>query len=380
LSELAASYVLPLKWAEARPLDELSAYLRMLAGRVEVIVVDGSPPERFGRHHREWASFLTHMPPDPRFRFLNGKVNGVLTGVERASNEAVVIADDDVRYGWDDLEGVVAELDRADVVRPQNYYDPLPWHARWDTARILLNRVLGGDFPGTLAVRRSTLLATGGYDGDVLFENLELMRTVEAAGGVVIAAPACFVRRLPPSFRHFLGQRVREAYDEWARPVRMVVSLAVLPSVTWTAVRGRWAPLALGGAATVVAAEVGRRRAGGARRFPASCSLLAPAWVLERAVCSWVACLHRIRGGCPYAGARLVRAATPVRHLRQRLSPRFRGLRHDVDHPPVRVPKEEPAYTPLLVPQGVHDFDASVEGGGMDRVDVGHLNGDDRRV
>jgi hypothetical protein len=313
---LSASYVLPLKWAEDGPLEELTAYLRELAAELEVIVVDGSPPERFQEHHQAWAGFLTHTSPNPRFRFLNGKVNGVLTGVERASHDAVVIADDDVRYRWDELEQVVAGLQDADVVRPQNYYDPLPWHARWDTARILLNRVLGGDFPGTLAVRRSTLLATGGYDGDVLFENLELMRTVEAAGGVVAAAPGCYVRRLPPTPGHFLGQRVREAYDEWARPSRMVVSLAVLPAVSWAVARCRPAPLTLGAAAIVLTAEVGRRRAGGARRFPASCALLAPGWVLERGVCSWVACVHRIRGGCPYAGARLLRAATPVRRLR----------------------------------------------------------------
>jgi hypothetical protein len=322
---LPVSYVLPLKWVEAGPLDELTAYLRMLANRVEVIVVDGSPAERFCEHHRRWGGFVRHLVPDVRIRFLNGKVNGVLTGVDAASHDAVVIADDDVRYGWDDLQQTVAGLEQADVVRPQNYYDPLPWHARWDTARILLNRVLGGDFPGTLGVRRSTLVATGGYDGDVLFENLELMRTVEAAGGVVLAAPWCFVRRLPPTPAHFLDQRVRQAYDEWARPVRMAVSLAVAPVVIWTIVRRRFSSLAVGAVATVVTAEVGRRRAGGAARFPASSSLLAPGWVLERAVCSWVACLHRARGGCPYAGARLLSAATPVRRLRARHSDHARS-------------------------------------------------------
>ena len=39
---------------------------------------------------------------------------------------------------------------RHDLVRPQNYFEPLPWHARWDTARTLLNRGLGRDYPGTL--------------------------------------------------------------------------------------------------------------------------------------------------------------------------------------------------------------------------------------
>ena len=314
---LDASYVLPLRWSDDGPLDDLTAYLRTLATRVEVIVVDGSPAERFAAHHRAWAWFSYHMPPDPRFEFLNGKVNGVLTGLRQAGHEAVVVADDDVRYRWEELEHVVSALDSADVVRPQNYFSPLPWHARWDTARILLNRATGGDLPGTLGVRRSTLIEMGGYDGDVLFENLELMRTVEAAGGVVRHEPGCLVGRLPPTTSHFVGQRVRQAYDEWARPARMVAGLALLPSVAWLTARRRLAPLAAGTAATVVIAEAGRRRDGGRSRFPATSSLLAPGWVAERAVCSWLALARRAAGGCPYAGARFVHAATPARRLRR---------------------------------------------------------------
>ena len=311
-----ATYVLPLRWVEDGPLDDLSTYLETLARRLEVIVVDGSPPERFAEHHRAWGSFAVHVPPDPRFRFLNGKVNGVLTGIERAGHEAVVLADDDVRYRWEDLERVITALDHADLVRPQNYFWPLPWHARWDTARMLLNRALGGDFPGTLAVRRSTVLAVGGYDGDVLFENLELMRTVEAAGGVVLHDPGCLVRRLPPTTGHFVRQRVRQAYDEWARPGRMVASLTILPSVAWLVAHRRVGTLATAAAASVATAEAGRRRDGGARCFPMSCSLLAPAWLAERAVCAWLALVRRMTGGCPYAGVRFVRAATPVLRLR----------------------------------------------------------------
>ncbi len=313
---LPATYVVPLRWVEDGPLDDLTAYLAMLAGWLDVVVVDGSPPGRFVEHHRAWDAFATHVPPDPRFRFLNGKVDGVLTGIALARHEAVVLADDDVRYGWSELQRVIAALEHADVVRPQNYFRPLPWHARWDTARTLLNRALDGDFPGTLGVRRSTLLDLGGYDGDVLFENLELMRTVEAAGGVVLHDPGCLVRRLPPTARHFVRQRVRQAYDEWARPARMAASLAILPAVTWLVARRRVGALAAAAAVTVATAEVGRRRHGGRRYFPATSSLLAPAWVTERAVCAWLALVRRATGGCPYAGARFVRAATPVRELR----------------------------------------------------------------
>ena len=316
---LEASYVLPLRWDHDGPVEELGEYLQDLARGVEVIVVDGSAPDRFARHHRRWGSFVRHLPPDPDFGFLNGKVNGVLTGVFGASNEAVVVADDDVRYGDEQLRRVIAGLADADLVLPQNYFWPLPWHARWDSARSLINRVLGGDFPGTLALRRSTLAAVGGYDGNVLFENLELVRTVRAAGGRVRRDPGCFVRRLPPTSRRFLDQRVRQAYDELARPPRLAASLAVLPSVAWLARRRRWRPLVMSAGAAVVLAEGGRRRGGARSVFPPSTSCLAPAWVLERAVCSWVAVGWRALGGCPYSGTRIIRAATPTRVLRRRL-------------------------------------------------------------
>src|SRR5204862_3284412 len=154
-------------------------------------------------------------------------------------------------------------------------FDPLPWHARWDTARTLLNRSLGADFPGTLAVRRSSLLGAGGYDGDVIFENLELMRTIRAAGGSVVSPLDLYVARRPPSAEHFLSQRVRQAYDDFAIPARMAAWLGVLPALGLALARGRRREAAVAAAGLVGMAEVGRRRAGGSRHFPASASALA---------------------------------------------------------------------------------------------------------
>jgi hypothetical protein len=154
-----------------------------------------------------------------------------------------VIADDDVRYDADALRRLLDRLRESDLVRPQNYFDPLPWHARWDTARTLLNRSFGADFPGTLGVRRSRFLAMGGYDGDVLFENLELIRTVRADGGQVDSPLDLYVRRPPPSSAHFRGQRVRQAYDDLALPTRMALELALIPAVALGLSRRRPGPL-----------------------------------------------------------------------------------------------------------------------------------------
>ena len=307
------TYVLPIKRASdsGPPSTEMTTYLRHIAELCQLVVVDGSGPAAFAAAHDAWAGFARHIPPDPDLRCRNGKVHGVLTGLRRAEFEHVVIADDDVRHDIGSLARIDAILDEFDAVVPQNYFDPTPWHAHWDTARTLCNRAFGHDLPGTVGVRRGTLLAAGGYDGDVLFENLELLRTVRAAGGRVTAPLDLYVARRPPTTRHFLSQRVRQAYDELARPWRFAVSLALLPSSAALAKRTPRA-IALGAAGIVAVAECGRRRANGRSRYAFVSSLMAPLWTLERAVCAWLALGHRLRGGCPYAGQRLRIAAHPT--------------------------------------------------------------------
>jgi hypothetical protein len=318
------SYVLPYRGGSLEGDDEeLGDYLRWLSSRVDLIVVDGSRPAAFRIHHEEWGSFATHVPPDPSISCLNGKVGAVLTGLRLAANGSVVIADDDVRYDDATLAEMRELLRGADLVRPQNVFDPVPWHARWDTARSLVNRAFGSDHPGTLGVRRSFVDRIGGYDGNVLFENLELVRTVAAAGGRIVDAPGLYVRRRPPSVVRFLEQRPRQAYDDFAQPLRLGLFLSLGPAVVLAA-RRRPVALLAGAGAAVAAAEVGRTRHGGARIFDRLSPLFAPIWMLERACLVWLALLSRFgRGGCAYAGRIIPRAANPPRVLRRRLRSRL---------------------------------------------------------
>jgi hypothetical protein len=319
---------LPLRWTEAGPIEELAAYLREIDGEVdEILVVDGSPSPLFDRHRAALAGVARHLPPHRDLNFQMGKVNGVITGVRESESETIVIADDDVRYDPRSLRRTLALLLEADLVRPQNYFDELPWHARWDTARSLLNRVFTGDpafpvgdFPGTLAVRRDTFLRSGAYDGDALFENLELMRTIRAAGGTIVSPLDLYVARRPPDTAHFLSQRVRQAYDDFAIPARFVTFLALPPLAAelLRRDRGRW--LGAAGLASVVVAEFGRCRADGRRHFSPSGSLLAPVWIVERSLCCWAALAERRAGGVRYGDRRLPHAATSLRRLRRRYS------------------------------------------------------------
>jgi hypothetical protein len=144
------------------------------------------------------------------------------------------------------------------------------------------------------------------------------MRTIRAAGGRVATPLGLYVARRPPTSGHFFSQRVRQAYDDFAIPLRIGVFLAIAPLAIFSLLRRRPLPVALGALASVGVAEAGRRRAGGAARFPASSSLFTPAWIAERAVCAWLALGARLRGGVRYGDVRLPRSASSPRLLRRR--------------------------------------------------------------
>ena len=317
MTVLDASYVLPLRWTEGSGRDELTGYLRWLSGLVEVFVVDGSAVEIFEANSGAWGSFVKHVRPDPDLHFLNGKVDGVVTGLRAATFARIVIADDDVRYDQSSLRRVIDALDGADVVRPQNFFDPAPWHAQWDTARTLLNRAVSADYPGTLALRRGAL-GGDGYDGDVMFENLELLRTAAARGARIVSRLDLYVARRPPSSSHFWAQRVRQAYDDFAIPLRMALWLGLVPAGITCARRRAVKTSLLAALGAVGVAEIGRRRDGGRAYFSPVASLMAPAWLAERAITSWLALGQRLTGGCRYGDVVIPKAGSSLRSLRRR--------------------------------------------------------------
>jgi CBS domain-containing protein len=312
---VSAEVVVPVRWGRVDPTAEadFEAHLALLRQFCDVTVVDGSEGTHADLRRARWARLVRVMRPDPRFGGANGKVAGAMTGIEAARHERVVLADDDVRYDRAGLTSLVQALHDADLVLPQNYPTRFPWWAWWESGRVLLNRAVAADWPGTCAVRRSAVLAAGGWSSDVLYENLEMARTIRAAGGRVVHRPDLLVPRHPPDLRHFLRQRVRQAYEDQAQPLRLGLAAAVVPAALGLARRPRL--LATAAASLVAVAEVGRRRSGASRVFPAHTPLAAPVWVLERGVCTWLAFVARARGGVAYHGRRMPVAAHSPRWL-----------------------------------------------------------------
>ncbi|HEY0081259.1 MAG TPA: glycosyltransferase family 2 protein [Pyrinomonadaceae bacterium] len=291
-------------------------YFRSVAASgFDVLVVDGSPPEVFAAHGEVWQGSCRHAPVDPQFKYLNGKVNGIHTGVAISGRERIILADDDIRYTPDNLRRMFALLADFEMVRPQNYLKPLPLWARTEAARMLINRawIAEGDYPGTLGVRRSAMLRVGHYDGDVLFDNEEIVRHFRAQGAHVCYARDFFILKHPPSWRKWLEQRPRQAYEDFVMRAKTAF-FTLLPlalALVWSVFGWRWAlafaALVAVGSVLVAACGLGDR----ARRFfPPRLCLYAPIWIAERVVSTYWAFYWRIvYGGYPF-GNKLVSKGT----------------------------------------------------------------------
>ena len=80
-SPRAFTYILPIKADSSQAAGELGDYVRWIAARGEVIVVDGSAPAIFDAHARAWGAEVRHVAPAAELATPMGKVGGVLTGV-----------------------------------------------------------------------------------------------------------------------------------------------------------------------------------------------------------------------------------------------------------------------------------------------------------
>ena len=317
--DIVATYLLPIRRAQL-DLDEverLGDYFKLLrlAG-CEVFIIDGSPKAIFDEHKKYWERFSRHVAPDPKFTFLNGKVNGVHTGVALASTERIILADDDIRYTTADVKRMCLLLDSFEMVRPQNFIDPRPLWARLETARVLINRgaLRAGDYPGTCGFRRSTMLRVGPYDGDVLFDNEEIVRHFALHRATINYALDFFILKRPPTFTKWIEQRPRQAYEDFVMKAKTAAFLSMLPLTLvlnyFHSFQAGFVFLAAISLFSILLGSRGLLRNRAFKFFPFYSPLYAPLWVLERSMSVYWAVYWRVRyGGYPF-GQRLLSKGT----------------------------------------------------------------------
>jgi hypothetical protein len=202
---------------------------------------------------------------------------------------------------------MVALLDDYELVRPQNFLSPLPWWARMEAARMLINRAMLriGDYPGTCAFRRSTMLRVGHYDGDVLFDNEELVRHFAAAGAKIAYEIDFFIEKRPPTLRKWKEQRPRQAYEDFGLRLKTALFLAlpivVLASALLSGIAGVAMCIAIIAIAAIALAFIGHARGAASNYIPRWICFYAPLWIFERAFSTyWAVYWHLRHGGYPF--------------------------------------------------------------------------------
>jgi hypothetical protein len=309
------TYLLPIRRTAFSEIEaaEFAAYFNALeTAGCDVFVIDGSPAQVFDLHHQIWSKHALHEKVDRRFGYLNDKVNGIHTGVKVSPNEKIVLADDDIRYTAADVQRICQLLDQFEVVRPQNYLSPLPWWARMEAARMLINRATlrAADYPGTCAFLRAAMLRVGHYDGDVLFDNEEIIRHFARNHAPILYANDLFVQKRAPRFRKWLEQRPRQAYEDFALRAKTALFFALPPFALLAAIvagiSGFALFLALVATFAMAIAFAGRMRGRARKYFPPSIIFFAPLWVFERSLSTYWALYWYLRhGGYPF-GDRLL--------------------------------------------------------------------------
>jgi hypothetical protein len=311
------TYLLPIRRVSVSMTDlaDFASYFQRLAeAGCDVLVVDGSPPTVFAENDRVWSGLCRHVTVDPQYPYLNGKVNGIHTGVALTDCERIITGDDDIRYTAENVAQMVALLDRYELVRPQNYFSSLPWWGKIEAVRMLLNRGIlpTGDYPGTCGFRRSTMLRVGHYDGDVLFDNEEMVRHFTVKGARVGYATDFFIQKLPPTLQKWWEQRPRQAYEDFVMRSKTVLFLALLP--VGVLLGWRWgiqAALAYGLAVAIASILIAWKGHRGAEAFfPVSLCFFALLWVLERSLSVyWAVYWWLVYRGYPF-GDKLITKGT----------------------------------------------------------------------
>lgn len=311
------TYLLPIRRVNfsGDEATELASYFQLLreAG-CDVILADGSPDAVFAQIDQAVGRLCRHARVDRSYGYINDKVNGIHTGIALSQQEKIILADDDIRYSGEALARIIKGLDCFDVVRPQNFLDPLPWWAKMEAARMLVNRATlrTGDYPGTCAFRKSVMLASGHYDGDVLFDNEEIIRHFAQSGATIDYALDLFVRKRPPTFRKWIEQRPRQAYEDFGLRLKTGIFVALPLVVVSAAFFFGWSGLVLClifiALLSILLAWRGRARGAASDYFPKSIYLFAPVWILERGLSTyWALYWWLRRGGYPFGGSILSR-------------------------------------------------------------------------
>jgi hypothetical protein len=291
-AELRCSYVIgidggPMAFQDLRSLGERCT---LLTGEgCEVVVVDASAPAAFDDHRRVLRWVARHLPPAAAHLTVNGSLHLLEAAADFAQTNKVVVATPEAHYRSEDLQRVCDLLEEHEVVVPSEYLDPLPWWARIDAGRMLLQRavVVSPDAAGTFGFRRDSLatIRRHGRPSDAG----DILHALATQGMELHDAADVFIRRTPPALGDWWRRRPHESSSRLS-PAGAALFLTLIPLLVLAGLLGGAGLMAgFSGALafSTFALAVRGRLGAAARYFPVTTCLFAPIWLLERSLTAY---------------------------------------------------------------------------------------------
>jgi hypothetical protein len=148
------------------------------------------------------------------------------------------------------------------------------------------------------------MLRVGHYDGDVLFDNEEIVKHFQLKGAHICYARDFFLLKLPPPFGKWIEQRPRQAYEDFVMRAKTSFFAAVPIVLAITLLKSGWQMTLICAAlisfGAIVSAIFGLNN-GAVKFFSPKIVFYAPLWVAERCVSTyWAFYWYLTYGGYPF--------------------------------------------------------------------------------
>lgn len=234
--------IIPLKLSNIKLLQNLGIFYSQLAAdcdeqafSVQIIIADSSD----NNIHNILAQQITHsnvlhiIPKQQYHTGKNNKLNNIHAALAQAQSEYIVLLDDDMRPSLIALKAIRNNFNQYDFFRCMvcfcnpNFYDLI------DLAGIYFVNVISKykQFWGNLCFKKSLLNSYNFPNKDMLFDDfgLELHCRKQSINNCYQINPPLPILGSLRTFKKFVEQRIRYAYENLAFPMRFVSFLLLIP-------------------------------------------------------------------------------------------------------------------------------------------------------
>ncbi|MCK0473043.1 glycosyltransferase family 2 protein [Halalkalibacter sp. APA_J-10(15)] len=315
------SIIIPIKIKFGESLEGFIAQIVTLAEQIkdtdsEIIIADESERlvNKYIKNHLECIENVNHFVPDPNIRTgANDKLNGIYDALNYVNYDNILLIDDHYRITRETLNKISPFYNRYDCFKVMPKFDKFPISAKIDLCGMFIVNLLDyrKQYCGHLAFTKELIDRVGFPNRDSLFDELALENQLRKGSNRI-----CFLKNISLeaeqniSYRKFLEQRVRYAYENFAFPFRTLFFLSIIPIIVVLFIINityMYYFILIVSIISILFGLLGQLVY--ARNIaPTSTFLLSPVWFWFYPFTTWIAVYKYLNGGVYFGGKKVRRA------------------------------------------------------------------------